>query len=138
MMENHSYDNKFGLLRRPGADGFRLGPDGLPTATNPYANGQIQHAFLMPTACQNGTVTQEWNASHVQYDNGKMDGFEITSQAESMGYWQEQDRPFYYSMARTSRSPTGTFARCSARPTPTGGTCWPPPRSGRSTIRPPR
>jgi phospholipase C len=101
MMENHSYDNKFGMLLRPRADGFRLGLDGLPTATNPYANGQIQHAFRMPTTCQNGTVTQEWKASHVQYDNGKMDGFVITSQAESMGYWQEQDQPFYYSMART-------------------------------------
>jgi phospholipase C len=101
MMENHSYDNKFGMLRRPGADGFRLGPGGLPTATNPYANGQIQHAFRMPTTCQNGTVTQEWKASHTQYDNGKLDGFVITSQAEGMGYWQEQDQPFYYSMAQT-------------------------------------
>ena len=26
MMENHSYDNHLGMLRRPGADGFRLGP----------------------------------------------------------------------------------------------------------------
>ena len=36
MMENHSYDNKFGMLRRPGADGFRLGPNGCrrrPTRT---------------------------------------------------------------------------------------------------------
>jgi phospholipase C len=45
MMENHSYDNKLGMLRRRGADGFRIGPDGLPLNTNPYANGDIQHAF---------------------------------------------------------------------------------------------
>src|SRR5215471_1029488 len=44
-MENHSYDNKLGMLRRPGADGFQLGHHGLPLATNPYANGDIQHAF---------------------------------------------------------------------------------------------
>jgi phospholipase C len=100
MMENHSYDNRLGMLRRPGANGFRLGRDGLPTATNPYANGEIQHAFRMPTTCQINTVTQEWGNSHIQYDNGKMDGFVITSGAESMGYWQEQDQPFYYSMAR--------------------------------------
>src|SRR5580704_19388410 len=25
MMENHSYDNHFGMLRRAGADGFQLG-----------------------------------------------------------------------------------------------------------------
>src|SRR5271165_7465111 len=36
MMENHSYDNKLGMLRRPGANGFRLGPDGQPLASNPY------------------------------------------------------------------------------------------------------
>ncbi|HEV2371504.1 MAG TPA: hypothetical protein VGS19_04970, partial [Streptosporangiaceae bacterium] len=39
MMENHSYDNRLGMLRRPGADGFCLGDNGRPTATNPYANG---------------------------------------------------------------------------------------------------
>ena len=65
MMENHSFDNKLGMLRRPGVNGFRLGRDGLPLATNPYANGDIQHAFRMPTTCQNGTVTQEWG-SHPQ------------------------------------------------------------------------
>ena len=26
MMENHSYDNKLGMLSRPGADGFPIGP----------------------------------------------------------------------------------------------------------------
>ena len=52
MMENHSYDNRLGMLNRHGADGFRLGRDGLPTATNPYANGDLQHAFRMPTTCQ--------------------------------------------------------------------------------------
>src|SRR5215469_6207977 len=51
-MENHSYDNKLGMLGRAGADGFRLGADGKPTATNRYANGSVQHAFAMPTTCQ--------------------------------------------------------------------------------------
>jgi len=111
MQENHSYDNKLGMLFRPGANGFRLGRDGLPAATNPYANGDIQHAFRMPTTCQNGTVTQEWEASHVQYDNGKLDGFVITSGAESMGYWQGEDQPFYYSMARLF--PIGDAYHCS-------------------------
>jgi phospholipase C len=100
MMENHSYDNRLGMLRRRGANGFRLGRHGRPTATNPYANGDIQHAFRMPTTCQISTVTQEWGNSHIQYDNGKMDGFVITSKAEAMGYWQEEDQPFYYSLAR--------------------------------------
>ncbi|MGH3157003.1 MAG: alkaline phosphatase family protein, partial [Streptosporangiaceae bacterium] len=49
MMENHSYDNKLGMLKRPGADGFTLGKNGKPIETNPYANGKTQHAFRMPT-----------------------------------------------------------------------------------------
>ena len=52
MMENHSYDNHLGMLGRAGADGFTLGPGGKPTAANPYANGEVQHAFRMPTTCQ--------------------------------------------------------------------------------------
>jgi phospholipase C len=33
MMENHSYDNRLGTLRRPGADGFTFAR-GRPTATS--------------------------------------------------------------------------------------------------------
>ena len=74
MMENHSFDNIFGMLGR--GDGFTLGANGLPTATNPYPNGKKQHAFRMPTTCQlSGTPSQEWLASHNAYAKGRMDGF---------------------------------------------------------------
>lgn len=47
----------------------------LPTAANPYPNGQVQRAFLMPTTYQlSGTPSQEWLASYTAYDNGKNDG----------------------------------------------------------------
>jgi phospholipase C len=110
MQENHSYDNYLGMLRRPSADGFRLGPDGLPRASNPYPDGSIQHAFRMPTTCQlPSRPSQEWTASHNAYDNGKMDGFvstpidPLTTEivgGVAMGYWQEEDLPFYYSLYR--------------------------------------
>ncbi|HEY2577914.1 MAG TPA: alkaline phosphatase family protein [Streptosporangiaceae bacterium] len=101
MMENHSYDNKLGMLQRPGADGFTLGKNGLPIETNPYANGKTQHLFRMPTVCQlNGKPSQEWQQSHSQYAGGKNDGFvESASGPVSMGYWQQEDQPFYYSLA---------------------------------------
>ena len=109
MMENHSYDNFFGMLGR--GDGFGLGKNGLPTATNPYPNGQVQHAFRMPTTCQlSGTPSQEWLASHTAYDNGKNDGFvraPISSTdativgGVAMGYWTGDDLPFTYSLATT-------------------------------------
>jgi phospholipase C len=105
MMENHSYDNRLGMLHRRGADGFRLGRNGLPTATNPYANGDLQHAFRMPTTCQPGGggtpgPSQEWAASHIQFAHGRNDGFVVSpSGPVSMGYWERADQPFYYSLS---------------------------------------
>ena len=101
MMENHSYDNHLGMLRRPGADGFRLGHHGLPLATNPYPDGRIQHAFRMPTTCQLvGHPAQDWLASHVQFDGGRNDGFMASASGPvAMGYWQREDLPFYHSLA---------------------------------------
>jgi phospholipase C len=101
MMENHSYDNHLGMLQRHGADGFTLGADGKPLATNPYPDGRIQHAFRMPTTCQlHGQPSQTWTDSHTQVDGGKLDGFvKSHSGPVAMGYWQGEDTPFYFSMA---------------------------------------
>src|SRR5215469_7446630 len=103
MMENHSYDNHLGMLNRRGADGFTLRPDGKPVAQNPYANGNIQHAFRMPTTCQvSGKPSQSWTDSHTQFAGGHMNGFvKSGSGPVSMGYWQRADLPFYYSLAST-------------------------------------
>jgi phospholipase C len=98
MMENHSFDNFLGMLGR--GDGFKLGPGGQPTASNPYADGSIQHAFHMPTTCQlSGAPGQEWATSHIAFDNGAMDGFVIGSGPVAMGYWTRDDLPFTYSLA---------------------------------------
>ena len=109
MMENHSYDNFFGLLGR--GDGFPLGRNGRPIAVNPYPNGQLQHAFRMPTTCQlSSTPSQEWLASHTAWNNGRNDGFvrapvSVTDSTivggVAMGYWTGDDLPFTYSLART-------------------------------------
>jgi phospholipase C len=97
MMENHSFDNIFGMLGR--GDGFKFGPGGQPTASNPYLDGSIQHAFHMPTTCQlSGAPGQEWATSHVAYNNGLMDGFVIGSGPVAMGYWNKDDLPFTYSL----------------------------------------
>jgi phospholipase C len=108
MMENHSYDNYLGMLgrgpgERPRGDGFVIGPDGLPTATNPTPDGAIQHAFRMPTTCQlKGKPWQEWTESHIQFNDGRNDGFvRSTSGAVAMGYWTGDDLPWAYSLATT-------------------------------------
>jgi phospholipase C len=107
MLENHSFDNLFGMLGR--GDGFTLDASGRPTATNPYPDGRLQHAFHMPTTCQlSGTPSQEWTASHNAYDNGANDGFVRTPVGPgssqivggvAMGYWTGDDLPFTYSLA---------------------------------------
>ncbi len=116
MLENHSYDNLLGMLgrgrgQRPRGDGYTLAADGLPTATNPYPNGRLQRAFHMPTTCQiDSRPSQEWTASHNQFDGGKLDGFvrtpisygtKETVGAVAMGYWTGEDLPLTYALAET-------------------------------------
>ena len=107
MMENHTFDNLFGMLGR--GDGLRLDRHGRPTATNPYPDGSLQHAFHMPTTCQlSSTPSQEWAASHNAYANGTNQGFVRTPISPAtteivggvaMGYWTGEDIPFTYSLA---------------------------------------
>jgi phospholipase C len=114
MLENHSYDNFLGMLGRgkgqtPRGDGFTIGKNGKPTATNPRDDGRTQHAFRMPTTCQfHAQPSNEWRASHNQFNDGKMDGFvrtpispviAKTNGPVAMGYWTERDLPFTYDLA---------------------------------------
>ncbi len=102
MQENHSFDNYFGMLPlrgQPLADGFTFDADGLPLNDNPVAGGR-QRAFHLEGTCQPNGVTQTWQATHQQIDGGKMDGFAMTD-SEAMGYLDQADIPFYYSMANT-------------------------------------
>jgi len=108
MMENHTYDNYLGMLGRglgetPRGDGFAIGPDGKPTASNPRPDGSTQHAFRMPTTCQlEGVPSQLWAQSHAQYNNGRNDGFvKSASGPVAMGYWTREDLPWAYSLAST-------------------------------------
>ena len=120
MMENHSFDNLFGMLGR--GDGFRLDRHGRPTATNPYPDGSRQHAFHMPSTCQlASSPSQEWAASHNAYSGGTNQGFVRTPISPlspeivggvAMGYWTGEDIPFTYSLA--SAFPIGDrwFSSC--------------------------
>ncbi len=102
MMENHSYDNYLGMLRR--GDGFARGRRGGPANSNPTGvPGQVLPAFHMPNDCQqDGHPSQDWLASHEQYADGRNDGFVTSASGPvAMGYWDGTDLPFYYSLAST-------------------------------------
>jgi phospholipase C len=104
MMENHSFDNYFGMLPRlgqPRADGFSFDRHGKPRDVNPTTGGDIR-AFRMPTVCQEEhEPNQDWDATHLSIAHGKMTGFVKASGDVAMGYWDDADLPYYYSLAKT-------------------------------------
>ena len=125
MLENHSYDNFLGMLGRgpretPRGDGFTLTRDGRPTATNPYPDGRPLRAFPMPTTCQLGAKpSQEWEQSHIQYADGRNNGFVISDSGPvAMGYWSRKDLPFTYSLAEQFPIGDRWFASCLAQTDP--------------------
>jgi phospholipase C len=131
MMENHSYDNYLGMLKGRG-DGFPLGADGEPEASNRNADGEPIRAHHLTSTVQRPHVpSQSWHATHHQWDDGKNDGFVTSTQvvvpaagdvdraacegaasAVGMGYWTEDDLPFYYGLARTFPVADRWFSSC--------------------------
>jgi len=134
MMENHSYDNYLGMLQGRG-EGFPLGPDGEPDVSSRGTDGQIVRAFhLSSTVQRRGLPSQSWRASHLQWGEGRCDGFVTSAQmmqaqasagtaaaqvdpaaeaaAIGMGYWSESDLPFYYGLARTFPLADHWFSSC--------------------------
>jgi phospholipase C len=99
MMENHSFDNLLGTMGR--GDGLALGRDGKPTVALPDGRGQLVHAFHMPSECMTDGVSNSWDTGHRSYDNGTNRGFVEASSGETMGYFQGDDIPFTWGLAKT-------------------------------------
>jgi phospholipase C len=120
MMENHSYDNYLGMLAGRG-EGFARDVSGAPLAANPRHDGTMVRAHHLASTVQVERVpTQTWNISHLQFDDGRNDGF-VTSIEDfvpgadptvPMGYWTEQDLPFYYGLARAFPLADHWFCSC--------------------------
>ena len=101
MQENHSFDNYFGMLGR--GDGFTFA-NGVPINTNPDLNGNPVPLFHLPSTCDHtDSASQSWDASHISWNNGAMDGFVRAAGGGtgSMGYYDGTDIPFYYGLAQT-------------------------------------
>jgi phospholipase C len=115
MMENHSYDNYLGTLKERG--------DGLPAgdaADNPRRNGPPVAPHHLPGTTQvKDNPTQSWHGAHQQWNHGRNDGFVRSSEELSpgdptlaMGYWTEDDLPFYHGLARTFPLADRWFSSC--------------------------
>ena len=132
MMENHSYDNYLGMLRDRG-EGFPLGADGKPDIFNGDSGGEPVRAHHLTSTVQRqqGMPSQSWHATHHQWAGGKCAGFVTSTQvvvpaaggidaaecegpgaAVGMGYWSEDDLPFYYGLARTFPLADHWFSSC--------------------------
>ena len=99
MMENHSFDNHFGSLRRPGVDGLTF-RNGYAVNSNPSPGGETVYSAPAPSTCQaNYRISQSWDASHRSWDYGSNDGFVSQCGPESMYYYTEQEIPFYQDLA---------------------------------------
>jgi phospholipase C len=114
MMENHSFDNYLGTLGR--GEGH---PD--PPPGNHLTSGRVVTPFRLSSPQQPaGVPSQSWEASHLQYNDGTNDGFvaaveQLTPAADAslaMGYWTEDDLPFYAGLARTFPLADRWFASC--------------------------
>jgi phospholipase C len=100
MMENHSFDNHLGALRRKGVDGLSFDSSGRARNSNPASDGSTVTATTAPSTCQAGyTISQSWDASHRAWDGGRNDGFVKTCGRESMYYYTEAQLPYYYGLA---------------------------------------
>jgi phospholipase C len=94
MQENRSFDHYFSRL--PGANGA------ADDATNPDADGTPISRYHETQYCTED-VAHAWNPSHREWNGGVNDGF-VTSNnpngKRSLGFFDETDLPFYYSLAR--------------------------------------
>lgn len=105
MQENRSFDSYFAHLGKyAGRTDIESAPD---TASNPDAQGKPV-AFTRGAHLCFGDTNHEWSGSHVEYDDGKMDGFAKANAdgatddgARALWWYDERDIPFYYSLAST-------------------------------------
>ena len=89
--ENRSFDHYYGFAPFAGAYGVPAGysqPDGQGGTVTPY------HFTSLTTP----DIGHSWTAMHSEYDSGQMDGFYTTDGINCLGYYTQQDLPFYYSL----------------------------------------
>lgn len=114
-MSDHSYDNYLGTLAGRG-EGFGLEPSNYSVSARD--NTKISAFHLTSTAQQKAKVNS-WGASHLQVEDGNQ-GFVKSAEEYApgaprswvMGYWTEEDLPFWYQLAHTFPIADHWFSSC--------------------------
>jgi phospholipase C len=89
--ENRSFDHYYGYAPWVGSYGVPRDysqPDGQGGNVKPF-----HFTTLSPPGADHS-----WTAVHSQWDRGQLDGFYTTTGIDGMGYFTEQDLPYYYSL----------------------------------------
>ena len=107
MQENRSFDHYFGMY--PGVRGF--GDERNRQAFYQQgSDGSTLHPWHIESECM-ADLTHDWQPQHESWNRGKMNGFYAAHQqfdkpvngvsqaAETLGYYDRTDLPFYYSLA---------------------------------------
>src|SRR6266478_8485113 len=97
MMENRSFDHFLGWL--PNADGKQAGLTYVDSAGVSHSTHSLSGEY---TGCPHPSPDHSYGGGRVEYDNGWMDGFlrAGSNDVYSIGYYGEQDIPFYAALAR--------------------------------------
>ena len=112
MQENRSFDHYYGFAP------FVPAPYKVPVG---YSQPDGHGGSVVPyhfTSLSTPDIGHGWNATHNEYDAGKMDGFYTTDGINCMGYYTAADLPFYYSLFKNFTLCTNYF--CSLM-----GPTWP-------------
>jgi phospholipase C len=106
-MENRSFDHFLGWL--PNADGKQAG---LTYADGTGASHPTHSLSGDYTGCPHPDPDHSYDGARVEYDQGAMDGFlrAGSNDVYSIGYYGEQDIPFYAALARNYTSCDRYFA----------------------------
>ena len=108
MMENRSFDHFLGWL--PNADGVQAG------LSYPDDGGVLQPTHqLSPldyTGCGHPDPDHTWQGGRDEYNDGAMNGFLVAGENDeyAIGYYVEDDRPFFNALAREYTTCDAFFA----------------------------
>src|SRR5215470_2198217 len=93
----------------------------MPSPVNKASDGTlVPMRRFTGTRQKAGVPTQSWNATHIQWDEGTCEGFVRSIEqtlpgldaSVAMTYWEQQDLPFYYGLARTFPLADRWFSSC--------------------------
>jgi len=115
MMENRSFDHLLGWL--PNADGKQAGLTYTDSAGTSHATHPLAPDFM---GCTHPDPDHSWEGGRVEYDGGAMDGFLQADMNDdyAIGFYEEEDRPFFNALARAYTTCDHFFAAIMAETYP--------------------